>query len=141
MADPRPIWNAHMAKLVAGLGGVDAASAVLEARWGQGSKGTVSKKMAGQLAWTLDDMWALTEAAQDFSLRDWIGDSSPRAADRLCLTQGVSDLVREMGEAVPALLALQAAPGDARLRGRAVQEVGDVRAVADRLEDYLGGGV
>ncbi|SEN95131.1 hypothetical protein SAMN04488103_109171 [Gemmobacter aquatilis] len=138
MSDPRPIIHAHVCALIDRLGGVTAANAVLEARWGGGhSAGTLSKKRARQLDWTLPDILALQEAAGDWSLFDWLMGQVPAEARSVCLVQGVADLSREVGEAQHASLSAVADPA---MRPQAAKELQDVIEKAQRLQAALSRG-
>lgn len=64
MADP--VTRGMFAALVQRAGGVDAVAAVLEARFGTGHKGTVSKMAAGHIGVTVDAVVAV---------EDFIGDA------------------------------------------------------------------
>jgi len=54
--------------LVRRAGGVDAVAAILEARYGSSSKGTVSKMCSGQLAVSIDAAIAIEDAVGAFPL-------------------------------------------------------------------------
>lgn len=138
MSDPRPIIHAHVCALIDKLGGVVAASAVLDARWGGShSAGTLSKKRARQLDWTLPDILALQEAAGDWSLFDWLMGQVPPEARAVCLVTAVADLSREVGEAQHAALSAVADPGK---RPQAAKELQDVIEQAQRLQAALAHG-
>ncbi|MDG3040458.1 hypothetical protein [Roseicyclus marinus] len=97
-----------MRALLSGYGCLDAAAAVLDARWGQGgSKGTLSKKASGQLSFTVEDVIALEDGLGRFPvtrlLAQRLGKPGAIPVDDLC--QGAGDIAREAGEAVAAILA------------------------------------
>lgn len=56
-----PIIRGMFDALVRRAGGVDAVAAVLEARWGQGSKGTVSKMCHGSIGVTVEAVMAVED--------------------------------------------------------------------------------
>ncbi len=58
--------------LVARIGGVDAAAAVIEAHSGCGHKGTVSKMCAGQLGVTISAMMALEGALGEYPMSEFL---------------------------------------------------------------------
>lgn len=136
MSDPRPIIHAHVCALIDKLGGVVAASAVLDARWGGShSAGTLSKKRARQLDWTLPDILALQEAAGDWSLFNWLMGQVPPEARAVCLVTASADLAKESGEASHAVMMATIDP--ANWGARAVKEVRDVTGASQRLEAAL----
>lgn len=132
----RVMIRAFMAGLIERAGGLDAAAAAIGARLGaEVSKGTVSKRMSGQLDWPLVEVMALEDAVGDPCVRRWLARSLPEAGQAASLMQGVADLSREHGEAVGAVLDLAAGRG---CPDRARKEVADalvaLSALAARLE-------
>lgn len=132
--DERNIITPFMLKLIAKCGGFDAAAAILEARWGDPiSKGTLSKKKAGQLAWSITDMLALMEATGDWSLLNWMNSLNAEPDALPCHITGAAHLAREHGEAISAVLTAHT-PAE---RAKAIKELHDVRDHADRLIDTM----
>lgn len=126
-----------MASLIERAGGLDAAAAAIGARLGsECSKGTISKRMSGQLDWPLVEVMALEDAVGDPCVRRWLARSLPEAGHAASLTQGVADLSREHGEAVGAVLDVVAGRGCA---GRARKELADVLAALTALAAQMEG--
>lgn len=137
MPDERVTLNAHVCALISKVGGVEAAAAVLEARWGRPySKGTISQKKNGHLDWTVVDVIGLQEAAGMPSVTGWLVslDEADDAVD--CVTTAIADFARESGEAVAAVLSARTP----EQRARAVKELNDVNLAADRITDALEAG-
>jgi len=111
MSDSSRTTRAAMAALVQSFGCFDAVAETISARWGGGcSKGTISKKIAGLLDWTLPDVIALEDAAGRFPVsrllaRRMSGDVVSSVGS--LLSDGAS-IARETGEAVAAILSAQA---------------------------------
>ncbi|MCJ8139496.1 hypothetical protein [Falsirhodobacter halotolerans] len=134
MPDERMILSAFMSKLIAKVGGYEAACAVLEARWGHPvSKGTLTKKKAGQLDWSVTDVIALQEAAGERPVFAWLSSLDDDPEVLACHIVGAADLSKEYGEAMNAVLTAHTAAE----RARAIKELHDVRETADRLIDTL----
>jgi hypothetical protein len=92
MADPvtRGIFDG----LVRRAGGVEAVAAVLEARYGVGCKGTVSKMCSGQLGVTVDAAIAVEDFVGAFPL-------SNRMFERTASGQAHSTLIRAFSHLSP----------------------------------------
>lgn len=143
MADMRFSVRAVMVALVDGFGCLDAVAETLAARWGAGvSKGTLSKKMGGQLDWTLADVIAIEDAARNYPVTRLLArrlaraEASPVAGN---LVSGGAGIAKEAGEAVSAVLTLSAlASAGEGARAEALREVRELimaaRAVERRLE-------
>ncbi|MBM1848735.1 hypothetical protein [Pseudosulfitobacter pseudonitzschiae] len=117
MPDLRKIVNAQMAALIDGtFGCLDAAAETINARTGGSvSKGTLSKRLSGQLGWTIEDVAALQMAAGQYPvtrtmMRLEMDNGGKSAAACLYAASGV--VSKEVGEAVSAALrAAQSADG------------------------------
>jgi len=144
MADPRLSLSASLSALIEGFFGCyDAAAETINARWGRGaSKGTISKKVTGQLDWTVADVIALEDASGRFPVTRMLArrlesGSKPES----CLLQHAGSIAREAGEAVGALLAASQS-ADAGDRAQAIKELHDVetavRLARERLEADAG---
>jgi hypothetical protein len=131
--------NAAMRALLVRYGCLDAAGAVLDARWGRGaSKGTLSKKAAGHLDWTLADVIALEDGMAVYPVTDMMVrrmriEPSARGVD---LSEGAGEIAREAGEAVAAVLAA-AASGRAGDLAQALVELSEARMQIEAMEAAL----
>lgn len=137
MSDPRLVLSALMEALVEGTYGcLDAAAETIHARWGRGaSKGTLSKRGAGLLDWTVMDIIALEDGAGRYPVTRWMmrrvaeGDPGPalpdapgsEGRDMVTLAAQVS---RESGAAVSAILSAQLS-ARADDRAQAVAEISE----------------
>lgn len=115
MTDPRLVLSAMMEALVAGTYGcLDAAAETIHARWGRGcSKGTLSKKGAGLLDWTVLDVMALEDGAGRYPVTRWLmrraaaqAGEAPKTGSRDMVTLAAV-ISREAGEAVSAILSAE----------------------------------
>lgn len=123
--------RAFMAGLVDRAGGVDAAAAVIGARLGhEVSKGSISKRLAGQLDWPLIEIMALEDAVGDRCVRQWLARSLPDATRGHSMMAMVASIAREHGEAVSAVMEFAAGRGDI---ARARKEVEDALSALTRL--------
>lgn len=107
MPDLRMITHRAMRSIVKGFGCYDAVAEVLNTRWGCGaSKGTISKKMSGQLDWTLPDVIALQDAAGEYPITRLLArqKESHVAGDIACLVVQSGIIAKESGEAISAIL-------------------------------------
>lgn len=125
------------AGLVQRLGGVDAAAAVLEARFGVGCKGTVSRWCAGHSGVTLDAVVALEDALGSYPLTrrlaERIAAPVPARADMQALTAESSVA---SGQAHAALIRAMSAlsPGGAEITAEeGAEALPDLRAARDAL--------
>jgi len=118
---------------------LDAAAETINARYGRGaSKGTLSKKLSGQLDWSVAEVVALEDACGRFPVTRWMA----RRLDRWgCLPAPMlaqaGAISREAGEAVAAILAAEQSAG-ADDRAQAVAEIDEaieaLRAARNQLE-------
>lgn len=130
MADLRLSVSAALSALIARVFGCyDAAAETINARWGRGaSKGTISKKVAGLLDWTVADVIALEDASGRYPVTKMLARRLERANDPdSCIIQHASSIAREAGEAVGALLSA-AQSADAGDRAQAIKELHDVES-------------
>lgn len=111
MADLRRLVNSQMAALIDGqFGCLDAAVEAINARTGQAvCKGTLSKRLAGQFGWPVDDVIALEDASGRHPVtrlmaRRMSGDPGTARGSMLLHAGAIS---KEAGEAVNAILAAQ----------------------------------
>lgn len=133
--DDSAMIRAFMAQLIDRLHGVDAAAAVISARRGvEVSKGTISKRQAGQLEWPAVDIWAMQDALGVFCVDDY------RQQRRRDLTGGddllaaLAPVARESGEAVSAVMDFVAGRGS---HAAARKEVSEALAVLQRTAAML----
>lgn len=110
MADVALIVNAQMRALIGRLGCLDAAAAAIQARTGSPTgKGTLTKRLHGQLGWLVSEVAALEDALGDYPVtrmlaRRIAGEASPVG---MPLTVCGGTAAREAGEAVAAALAVE----------------------------------
>lgn len=115
MPDLRRIIRASMKSLIDGFGCYDAVAETFNARWGVGfgsggaSKGTISKKVVGQLDWTVADVIALEDASDRYPVTRMM---ARRLVDRPVVAGGSllmdgSSIAKESGEAISAILAAE----------------------------------
>lgn len=136
MVSDRDMIRAFMARLVEKAGGVDAAAALIGARMGHGvSKGTISKRMSGELDWPLVEIRALEQAVGDACVSRWIAGDLPEVAQAQSMMAAVGDAVREHGEAVSAVLAVAMGGGNAAV---ALREMDEAAHALGRLRATLG---
>lgn len=129
--------RAFMVGLVGRAGGVDAAAALIGARLGADvSKGSISKRMAGQLDWPLVEIMALEDAVGDPCVRRWLSRSLPELAEGQSLLAAAAEAVREHGEAVSAVMDFAAGRG---ARAVAAKEVSEAVVAASRLAALMEG--
>ena len=139
MADRASI-NAVMAALIEGtFGCLDAAAETIGARWGRGAcKGTLSKKLALQLDWTVAEVVALEDAAGRYPVTRMLArrlNRSPREVPASMLQQA-GLISREAGEAVSAILAAeQSAQADSR--AEALREVDEAIEALRQAREIL----
>jgi hypothetical protein len=103
----RDAIRAIMASMIERIGCGDAAAATINARWKFGaSKGTVSKKVNGQLAFTIEDLLAIEDALKDYPMTRLLAlrlrEADGGVAD--CLIQQSGLIAKEAGEAVAAVI-------------------------------------
>jgi hypothetical protein len=139
MPDIRNIARAHMAALVDWFGCYDAVAELFNARWGGGaSKGTVSKKLAGHLDWTVADVIALEDAAGRFPITRLLARRLEQRAgiDAGCTLTDASSIAKESGEAIAAILAAEQSSG-ARENAQAIKEIDEAIEALRRARDRM----
>ncbi|MGV6840591.1 MAG: hypothetical protein ACWA40_10400 [Planktomarina sp.] len=118
MPDLNKLTHRAMRSLVQSFGCYDAVAEVLNVRHGgSASKGTISKKMSGQLDWTLSDMIALQDAAGAYPVTHILVRQQEGQQETLieCLVAHAGVIAKEHGEATDAILkAAQTHCGDKR---------------------------
>lgn len=129
-----PLTRALFVALVHRMGGVDAAAAILGARWGMGHKGTVSKMMAGQIGVTVDAMRALEDAAGAYPVTDMLAArmvSGHAAAGRIRELAAQASVAAGAAQSALFLSMADASDGGADITPReAAALVADLRALA-----------
>jgi hypothetical protein len=136
----RVIIRAFMQSLVERAGGVDAAAAIIGARHGaEVSKGTISKRLAGQLDWPLVEIMALEDAVGDPCVRRWLSRSLPEVSAGQSLIAGVALSAREHGEALGAVMGYVAGQTPRDVARKEVQDAcaasAHLAALIDRVEE------
>lgn len=145
MVDPRRVTNAAMQALIDGaFGCLDAAAATIAARLGHPvGKGTLSKRLSGQLGWPVDEVVALEDAAGRYPVTQMMARrlraAGPGAA--ACIYAASGCVSKEVGEAVSAALSA-AQSADVGDTARALAEIDEgiaalreMRRAVDALED------
>ncbi|MBT2130099.1 hypothetical protein [Aliiroseovarius lamellibrachiae] len=140
MPDFRKIVRANMKSLVDWFGCYDAVAETFNARWGGGaSKGTVSKKVTGNLDWTVADVIALEDASGRYPVTRMLArrlESRPAQVGGSLLQDG-SNIARESGEAISAILAAEQS-SCADEKAQAIKEIDEamyaMRQARARLE-------
>lgn len=142
MAELRKVINSQMAALIDGcFGCLDAAAETINTRnSGSVGKGTLSKRLSGQLSWPVEDVAALEEAAGRYPVSKLLArrldGSGGTASSCLYAASGVAS--KEVGEAVSAALrAAQSADGDDL--ANAIKEAAEGEAAMRRLREALEG--
>lgn len=143
MPDYRKIVRANMKSLVDWFGCYDAVAETFNARWGGGSsKGTISKKITGKLDWTIADVVALEDAANQYPVTRMLArrlENRPSAAAGSLLTDG-SSIAKESGEAIAAILSAEQSTCAAE-RAQAIKEIDDAVIALDQARRRLEGEV
>lgn len=145
MSDPRTQTRAAMRALLARFGCLDAAAETINARLGGGtSKGTLSKKLAGQLDFTVPEVWALEDAMGHHPVTRILARRLAGAGGGMAgrdLVGQVGLIARETGEAVAAILSAGQS-ADAIDSAGAVVEIDEAIAALRQARDVLarGGG-
>lgn len=123
MVSDRDMIRVFMARLIERAGGVDAASVLVSARLGRNvCKGTISRRMSGDLDWPLVEIIALEDVVGDPCVRRWLCGGLPEAATNRDLLGAVAASAREHGEALAAALAVGAGGGDMAVAKRELSE-------------------
>ena len=151
MPDFRKIVRANMRSLVDWFGCYDAVAETFNARWGVvggaggASKGTVSKKVSGNLDWTVADVIALEDAAGRYPVTRMMArrlENRPAAEGGSLLMDG-SSIAKESGEAISSILAAEQSTC-ADECAQAIKEVDEamfaLRQARARLEKSMGNG-
>jgi len=141
MPDLRKISRANMKSIVDWFGCFDAVAETINGRWGGGaSKGTISKKVSGNLDWTLADVIALEDASGRFPVTRLLArrlEGRTVLVDN-CLMQQSGVIARESGEAISAILAAEQSSG-ADEKAQAIKEIDEamlaLRQARARLEE------
>ncbi|HCO91082.1 MAG TPA: hypothetical protein DIT40_08930 [Alphaproteobacteria bacterium] len=99
------VFRAIFDGLVRRAGGADAAAAILEARYGRGWKGTVSKMCSGQIGVTLDAAIAIEDAVGAFPLTNRMFERTGREGVRRgCFKELAAGSTVASGQAHSALI-------------------------------------
>lgn len=140
MVSDRDMIRVFMVRLVERAGGVDAASALVSARLGRNvCKGTISRRMSGDLDWPLVEIMALEDVVGDLCVRRWLCGALPEAAVQRDLLGAVAVSAREHGEALAAALAVGAGAGDMAVARRELSEAAQALKVVLAALDAAGG--
>lgn len=128
--------RALMAGLIRQAGGVEASAALIGQKLGREiSKGSISKRQAGQLDWPLVEILALEDVLCTHSVRRWLFRSLPEIAEGQDLMHGLAAVTKESGEAMTAVLRMIAGEGDrAKARAEVQEALEALRALAAGLE-------
>ncbi|MBC7154578.1 MAG: hypothetical protein H5U19_08205 [Rhodobacteraceae bacterium] len=139
MADPvtRGIFDG----LVRRAGGVEAVAAVLEARYGTSSKGTVSKMCSGQIGVTVDAAVAVEDFVGAFPITSRMFERTGREGVRAgCLKELAAQSTAASGQAHSVLIRAfsHLGPGGARVTAEERAEViAEMRAARQVLTDII----
>ena len=127
--------------LVRRAGGVDAVAAILEARYGSSSKGTVSKMCSGQLAVSVDAAMAVEDALGAFPLTNRMFERTGREGVRRgCLKELAAMSTIATGQAHASLIRAysQVSEDPDRLTTKERAEViADMRAARQVITDII----
>lgn len=139
MADPvtRGIFDG----LVRRAGGVEAVAAVLEARYGVGSKGTVSKMCSGHLGVTVDAAVAVEDFVGSFPITNRMFERTDREDVRVgCLQALAAKSAIASGQAHAAVIRafshLSDEPGNLTPKERA-EVIAEMRAARQIITDII----
>lgn len=140
MADLRRLVNSQMSALIDGhYGCLDAAAEAINARTGQAvSKGTLSKRLAGQFGWPVDDVMALEDAAGRHPVTRLMARRMAAGGDtaRGSMILHAGAISKEAGEAVSAILSAQQSQA-AHDNSQAVVEIDEAIEVLRRARAAL----
>jgi hypothetical protein len=115
--------RAFMVRLVDQAGGVEPAAALISAATGKDvSKGSISKRMAGQLEWPLSEILALERALGNPCVSRWVAGGVPEIAEARNIMTVVAEAAREHGEAISAAMAVGMGTGCIAVAKRELQE-------------------
>lgn len=130
------------AALVARAGGPDVVAALLAARFGVGTKGTVSRMCSGQIGVTVDAMAAVEDDLCAYPITEALADRRAAAVPRKgapCIRDMAAKSVLAAGEAHAALIRAFAEAGDggetitAPEAAAIVEQMGALRDLADQI--------
>lgn len=102
----RTVISTTVAALIQRIGCMDAVVEILGTRWGHSvSKGTISKKMSGDLDWTVADVVAIEDAVGDYPVtRLLMRRTTATEASSVPLVAQAAIISKECGEALSAVL-------------------------------------
>ena len=148
MADPRRLISAQVAALIDGhFGCLDAAAEAINSRLGRSvCKGTLSKRLAGQQGWPVDEVMALEDAAGRHPVTRMLARrlNPDEGTARGSILAHAGAISKETGEAVSAILAAQqsdAAKDDAQAVVELDEAIEACRAARDMLAGVSSGSV
>lgn len=137
--------HALMIGLVEKAGGIENAARMIDARMGRPldkdsqstRKGTVSKRVSGQLSWPLDEILALEDVTGHYAVRDWLRLSRGVVDDESAsMMQLLSEATLESGQALSAAMA---SVGAGSCPAHAQKELAEAISALTRLKQKLGG--
>ncbi len=136
-----PVTHGIFDGLVRRAGGVEAVAAVLEARYGKGCKGTVSKMCSGHIGVTIDAAEALEDFVGAFPLTNRLFERTGREGVRVgCLKELAAQSSIATGRAHSALIRAFSykSPGGERITAEERAEViAEMRAARQVLTDII----
>lgn len=136
--------HALMIGLVERAGGPENAARMIDARMGRPldkasqstRKGTVSKRLSGQLSWPLDEILALEDVTGNFAVRDWLRLSRGGQEDEASsMMQLLSEATLESGQGLSAAMSAVAGGG---CPSHARKELAEAISAMKRLKLKLG---
>ena len=135
-----PVIRGLFRALVARVGGMDAAAAVLAARYGAASKGSVSKMCAGSLGVTIEAVLALEDAIGEAPVTHYLSDRLGSGALPLSVASITQMTVHAALAAAGAQMALaraldEAGDGGIEVTPREVAEIGAAMAQLRQVAD------
>lgn len=110
MPDLRKLARANMRAVIGWFGCLDAAAETINSRWDCGTnKSTLSKKLSGQLDFTISDVIALEDAADRYPVTRLLARRlEGQAGDVVdCMFEQSGVIAKETGEAIAAIIAAQ----------------------------------
>jgi hypothetical protein len=138
---PDPVKRAIFDGLVRRLGGVEAAASVLEARYGGGWKGTISKICNGQLSVNMDAAEAIEDAVGAFPLTNRMFERTGREGVRRgCLKDLAALSTVASGQAHAALIRAHSPMSDGAEDMTAEERaevIAEMRAARQALTDII----
>lgn len=134
----RKMINAFMAGLIKRAGGVDAVAAIITAATGEPtSKGSISKRLSGQLDWSAVDIWALEDALGDPCVSRWRIQNRTKTEEDDSFASATVAAVRESSEATTAIME---ATFDRGCWTKARKELSESIAASQRVLSLIEGG-